>query len=116
MGSSAIEKKENAKHRRAVAEYARKQERQADALAFLQLRTHEAGDDRRCLIKVNVKVRWATVGDILIILATDGERGPEVAFGQGDELIDALVATANRWANGQLTWREDTYAKQAGGA
>ncbi len=115
MGSSLIELKENEKYRRAVAEYKRRQERQADALAFLQMRTHEDGDDGRRLVKVSVKVRWDDAGDVLCVLSTAGEHGNEVAFGQGDEMLEALVNASNRWANGQLKWKEDSYAKQANG-
>lgn len=111
MGSSKVEMDENDKYRRALAEYGRRQERQANALALLQQRTHEPDEYGRMLVRISVKVRWDTVGDVLVVLVTDGELGHQVAFGQGDEMIDALVGTANRWANGQLEWKEDSYAK-----
>ena len=107
MSGSAKELKEEDKYRRFVAEIKRKQERQADALAYLQMRTHEPDDSGRYLISLKVKERWANIGDVLVVIVTDGELGREVAFGQGEEFIDAMVSISNRWANGQLKFKED---------
>ncbi len=109
MGSSKKEQDENEKYRRFQAEMKRKQERQADSLAYLQMRTHEPDQDGRYLVRVMVRVRWDDGGEVLAILSTDGENGKEVGFGQGEELLDALTNASNRWANGQVKWRKDEY-------
>lgn len=115
MGSSKKEQDENDKYHRYQAELKRKQARQADALAYLEMRAHDPDLEGRYLIAVKVKERWNTIGDVLVILTTDGELGRQVAFGQGDEFIAAIVATSNRWANGQLKFKEDKPYGQANG-
>jgi len=109
MGSSKKESQENEKYRRFIAEQKRKQERQADALAYLQMRTHEHDDEGRYLVKASAKVMFTEGEGVLAVLIADGELGRQAGFGQGDELIDALVNASNRWSNGKMKWREDRY-------
>lgn len=107
MGSSGYEQQQGAKYDRWLAEQKRTAERQASGLAYLQQRTHEHDTDGRYLMRLSLKVRYDDVGDILAVLVSSGEKGQQVAFHSGDELIDTLAAAANRWANGQLRWKDD---------
>ena len=116
MGVSKKEQQENEKYRRYHAEIKRRQEKQADAWAYLQMRTHEPDPEGRYLVKVACRVRWDTVGDVLVILTCEGELGGQVAFGQADELMDAVTNAANRWSNGQLRWKEDQYGAAPNGS
>lgn len=106
MSNSNNPEREQAKYDRWVAEQGRMKSRQAESLAYLQMRTHEPDNQGRYLTSIKVKSRHETVGDWLAVVTVDGDQGDQVAFGSADELIGALVMVANRWMNGQLKFKE----------
>ncbi len=49
---------------------------------------------------------------LIILLGTDGEGTPVVAFHSGLGAAEALAGALTRMANGKLKWRIDEYATQ----
>lgn len=78
------------------------------AVERLDVWTTEAPDDEHYIVGINIKVRYDTIGDVLIIVKARGVDGDVVAFQSADTISAAVAGLVARLDNGQIKWREDT--------
>ena len=57
------------------------------------------------------QVRYATDGDVLVVITVDRDGAHEVAFASGSDFEDALSTLGGMMLNGKLRFREDEYGK-----
>lgn len=77
------------------------------ALEKLDRWVTEAPDDEHYIMGVAIKVRYDTVGDVLVVVKADSANGKKVGFHTADTVSEAIVGMVHRLDNGQFIWKED---------
>jgi len=77
------------------------------ALERLDVWVTECPDDEHYVTGVNIKVRFDSVGDVLIMVKADSAEGDVLAFHAADSLSACVLGLANRLDNGNIVWRQD---------
>lgn len=67
-------------------------------------------DDGRRIKVVRFKIRYATDGDVLVVLTADKDGAGEVAFMSAPDFEDAVSTLGGHLLNGKLRWKPDEYA------
>lgn len=82
------------------------------ALERLDVWVGESPDDEHYITGVVVKVRYDSVGDVLIMVKADSAKGPVIAFHAADSMSASVLGLVNRLDNGQIQWKEDVPYEQ----
>lgn len=78
------------------------------ALERLDVMTTEGLSNETYITGINIKIRYDTHGDVIVVLKADSADGKLVGFNTADSPSSAVLGLVNRLDNGTLRWREDT--------